>query len=204
MEIIHMLDFLNTRRITIVLHMKSLTKRDLLQFCRARLQIIRSLNSFIFSTNKNTSLAKIKSLINKNFYLSHGQMVFNKEIHKFPIIPHLTKFNKNFIYIGDSLKSIHPVAGQGWNLGVKDIQTLHKLIDQYSIESELFNSIYYSRRIVESFAYLGFTSLINMLYENQNNINSKLIKLGYKGLQNIRAIRGLFIKQAMGRLNLVD
>lgn len=161
-------------------------------------------STFIFSTNKNTSLAKIKSLINKNFYLSHGQMVFNKEIHKFPIIPHLTKFNKNFIYIGDSLKSIHPVAGQGWNLGVKDIQTLHKLIDQYSIESELFNSIYYSRRIVESFAYLGFTSLINMLYENQNNINSKLIKLGYKGLQNIRAIRGLFIKQAMGRLNLVD
>ena len=74
-------------------------------------------------------------------------------------------------------------------MSIKDIQTLHKLIDQYSIESELFNSIYYSRRIVESFAYLGFTSMINMLYENQNNLNSKLIKYGYQGLQNVSSIR---------------
>ncbi len=161
-------------------------------------------STFIFSTKKNTSVVKIKSLINRNFYLSHGQMEFNDKIYKFPVIPHLTKFNKNFIYIGDTLKSIHPVAGQGWNLGVKDIQTLHKLIDQHSLESELFNSIFYSRRIVENFAYLGFTSLINTLYENQNNFNSRLIKLGYQGLQNISVIRGLFIKQAMGRLNLVD
>ena len=167
-----------------------------------------SLNSkkstFIFSTNKNTSFVKIKALINKHFYLSHGQMSFDKELYKFPVIPHLTKFNKNFIFIGDTLKSIHPVAGQGWNLGVKDIQTLHKLIDQHKFEGEIFNYIYYSRRVVESFAYLGFTSLINMLYENQNNVNSKLIKLGYQGLQNISALRKLFIKQAMGKLNLID
>ena len=35
-----------------------------------------------------------------------------------------------------ALKSIHPVAGQGWNLGIKDIQTLCKLLDQYSIEEK--------------------------------------------------------------------
>tara|TARA_B100000242_G_scaffold290157_1_gene261123 strand:+ start:519 stop:1640 length:1122 start_codon:yes stop_codon:yes gene_type:complete len=161
-------------------------------------------STFIFSTNKNTSFVKIKSLINKSFYLSHGEMSFDKEMFTFPVIPYLTKFNKNFIYIGDTLKSIHPVAGQGWNLGIKDIQTLHKLIDQHTFESEIFNRIYYSRRMVESFAYLGFTSMINMLYENQNNLNSKLIKYGYQGLQNVSSIRKLFIKQAMGRLNLVD
>ncbi len=131
-------------------------------------------------------------------------MSFDKEMFTFPVIPYLTKFNKNFIYIGDTLKSIHPVAGQGWNLGIKDIQTLHKLIDHHTFESEIFNRIYYSRRMVESFAYLGFTSLINMLYENQNNLNSKLIKFGYQVLQNVSSIRKLFIKQAMGRLNLVD
>ena len=142
-------------------------------------------------------------MIKKNFSLSHGQIFFEKKIHKFPITPHLTKYNKNFIYIGDSLKSVHPVAGQGWNLGVKDIQTLNKVLDQYSLDSKRFNSIFYSRRMMETSLYFGFTSLINFLYENQNNLNENLIKSGYRGLQNISFIRDLFIKQAMGRFNLV-
>ena len=36
-----------------------------------------------------------------------------------------------------AFKSIHPVAGQGWNLGIKDIQTLCKLLDQYSLEEKI-------------------------------------------------------------------
>ena len=142
-------------------------------------------------------------MIKKNFSLSHGQIFFEKKIHKFPITPHLTKYNKNFIYIGDSLKSVHPVAGQGWNLGIKDIQTLNKVLDQYSLDSKRFNSIFYSRRMMETSLYFGFTSLINFLYENQNTFNENLIKLGYRGLQNFSFIRDLFIKQAMGRFNLI-
>ena len=160
-------------------------------------------STFIYSTNYSTTYPKIQSMIKKNFSLSHGQIFFEKKIHKFPITPHLTKYNKNFIYIGDSLKSVHPVAGQGWNLGVKDIQTLNKVLDQYSLDSKRFNSIFYSRRMMETSLYFGFTSLINFLYENQNTFNENLIKLGYRGLQNFSFVRDLFIKQAMGRFNLV-
>ena len=131
------------------------------------------------------------------------QIIFDNKIQRFPVIPHLTKYNERYIYIGDSLKSIHPVAGQGWNLGVKDIQTLSTLLDQYPMESKIFNSIYYSRRIFESSIYFGFTSLVNLLYENQNPFNESLIKVGYNSLQNFGLLRDLFIKQAMGRLNLV-
>ena len=46
-------------------------------------------------------------------------MIFDNSMYKYPVIPHLKKYNKDFIYIGDFLRSIHPVAGQGWNLGVK-------------------------------------------------------------------------------------
>ena len=159
-------------------------------------------STFIYSSNFDTSTKKIQSLIYKYFSSSHGQITFEKKIYKFPITPHLTKYNKNYIYIGDSLKSIHPVAGQGWNLGVKDIQFLTKLVDQYPLENEIFNSIFYSRRIIEGCAYFGFTSLINFLYENQSKLNTNFIRIGYKGLKNLNIIRKLFIKQAMGRLNL--
>ena len=160
-------------------------------------------STFIYSTRVNTTNAKIKKIIMNSFYKSHGPIIFDKKIQKFPIIPHLIKYNQNFIYIGDSLKSIHPVAGQGWNLGVKDIQTLADLIVQYPLESKFFNSIYYSRRITESTLYFGFTFLINYLYENQSTLNNNLIKFGFQGLQKSSFLRNLFIKQAMGRINLV-
>ena len=160
-------------------------------------------STFIYSTNKDISYKKIQTMINKKFQLTHGQLAFDKNVYKFPIIPHLKKYNKSYIYIGDSLKSIHPVAGQGWNLGIKDIQTLVKLLDQYPLESEVFNSIFYSRSRSESFVYFGFTSLINYLYENQNPFKSSLIKIGYQGLKRFNLIRELFIKQAMGRFNLI-
>ena len=166
--------------------------------------INRRKSTFIFSTNKNISNTKLHSMIKKNLHLTHGHLKFDKSINKFPITPHLKKFEKDFIFIGDSLRSIHPVAGQGWNLGIKDIQTLCKLTEQYQIESKFFNSIYYSRRIFDSTIYLGFTSLINFLYENQNPINRIFIKAGYEGLRNLKFVRELFIKQAMGRFNLID
>ena len=52
--------------------------------------------------------------------------------------------------------------------------------------------------------YLGFTSIINSLYENQNTINRSIIKVGYVGLNNFKIFKDLFIKQAMGKINLID
>ena len=136
-------------------------------------------STFIYSSKRKISKLQLQKLLNQKFSKSHGKIIFSDAISKFPINPHLTKNNDNFIYIGDSLKSIHPVAGQGWNLGVKDIQTLCKLLDQYSIENKNFNSFFYSRRVIESSIYLSFTSILNFLYESKNSYNLKFIKIGF-------------------------
>ena len=160
-------------------------------------------STFIYSSKKHISFSNLKLLIKKNFRHTHGKLYFERSIYKFPISPHLRKHNENFIYTGDSLKSIHPVAGQGWNLGIKDIQKLIMLCNTYSLDDKVFNSIYYSNRFFESSIYFGFTSLLNFLYENRNPINKKIIKSGYLSLINLKFVRDLFIKQAMGRKNLI-
>ena len=58
--------------------------------------------------------------------------------------------------------------------------------------------------MLESSLYLGFTSFINFVYENQNPINRSIVKAGYAGLSNFKILNKLFIKQAMGRTNLID
>ena len=161
-------------------------------------------STFIYSSKQNINKFQLHKLINNKVSKSHGKLIFDNQISKFPIIPHLTKNNHNFIYIGDSLKSIHPVAGQGWNLGIKDIQTLCKLLDQHHIGIKNFNSIYYSRRITESIIYLSFTSVLNFLFETKSSLNTNIIKTGFKGLKNIKLVRDIFIRQAMGRANLID
>ena len=161
-------------------------------------------STFIYSSKQKIDKIKLQKLIKTKITRSHGKLTFDHLIQKFPIIPHLVKKNDKFIYIGDSLKSIHPVAGQGWNLGVKDIQTLCKIIDQYSIDYKKFNSIYYSRRMFESIIYFSFTSLLNFFYESNSDLNNKIIKVGYNALINFKFVRDVFIKQAMGRFNLTD
>jgi len=161
-------------------------------------------STFIYSSKEKINSTQLQKLINKKIADSHGKLTINRLISKFPITPHLIGKNEKYIYVGDSLKSIHPVAGQGWNLGVKDIQTLCKLLDQYSIEDKKFNSIFYSRRMIESSIYLSFTSILNFLYENQISLNKDIIKLGYNILKNFKFLRDIFIKQAMGRFNLTD
>ena len=161
-------------------------------------------STYIYSSKHRISNLDLKKFIKKHFYKSHGKLSFDKNIYRYPITVKINKNISNFILLGDALKSIHPVAGQGWNLGVKDIQTLCNLTDKFSLNDDLINKIYYSRRTVESFIYLSFTSSLTSLYENINPYKKNIIRLGYQALVNLKSLRDLFIKHAMGRSNLID
>ena len=164
----------------------------------------KKVSTFIYSSNKISSYKKIKILINKNFNSSHGKLSFYKKYYQFEILPHLSKPQSyNFFLIGDALRSIHPVAGQGWNLGIKDIQQLMTLLGTHDLNSQNLIKTFYNYRSIESFGYLSFTNILNSLYENQNPLTKFLINFGFKSLSSSQYLRSIFIKQAMGRLNLI-
>ena len=161
-------------------------------------------STFIYSSKKNSSHLQIQNLIRRNFSSSHGLIKFKSNIFEYNILPHISKekFN-NFILLGDTLRSIHPVAGQGWNLGIKDIQSLILLLKENGISDPNLLKKYYGKRTLENFSYLSFTSLINNLYENQNLFTNSVIKIGFEVLKRSELLRKTFIKQAMGRLKLI-
>lgn len=161
-------------------------------------------STFIFSTKKNLSKHKLKRILSLHFNNSHGSINLLPEISNFDLAPHISKtLNDNTILIGDTMRSIHPVAGQGWNLGIKDIQTLCSLLETWEVDDPKLNNLYHSRRIIESTAYLTFTSLINSLYDHENFFSRNAIKFGYQSLLNIGALRNRFVKQAMGETSLI-
>ena len=164
----------------------------------------KNLSTFILSSQKKFNEFSLRKILINNFKSSHGQISFKNKSFQFQLDPHISKSHQNkHILLGDTLRSIHPVAGQGWNLGVRDIQSFCETLDQYSLGHKNFNDFYYSKRILENVSYLTFTSLLTFLYDNQSKFNLSIIKLAFTSLNNFHLLRNLFIKQAMGRFKLV-
>ena len=164
----------------------------------------KKMSTFIYSTNIRMNLNSLSKLIKRNFELSHGQIILNKSFSIFPITPHLSQsINKNLLLIGDTFHSIHPVAGQGWNLGIKDIQELIKCLDKFGIDNDSFDEFYSSKRTIENFGYLTLTSLINYLYEKNSLLSKMFIKSSFYTLNNLPILKKAFIGQAMGKINLI-
>ena len=73
-------------------------------------------NNIISILNEKTqgSVGEIKKIITKQ---------------TFPLKAHLNSkfFENRIIYLGDSAHSFHPIAGQGWNLGMQDVESVYNL-----------------------------------------------------------------------------
>jgi len=79
----------------------------------------------------------------------------------------LEEFPKNrMVVIGNSAQTMHPVAGQGFNTGIRDAYDLSKLINESEpsqVGSECFINQYYALRKSETKKTLFFTdSLVNI------------------------------------------
>ena len=103
----------------------------------ALLPISESKLSLIWSMNKNFKKYSPKELevliIKKINHLFKNKIKFNlTPINSFPINFRFKKkiFNKNIGGIGESIYNFYPVAGQGFNLILRDIENLHKNINR--------------------------------------------------------------------------
>ena len=100
----------------------------ILPFSKKMFSVVWSVSALYFNKEnkflKKILNSKIRSLFNnikiKNIY----------KIQSFPIKLNLkTKyFKKNILILGDGLHAVHPMAGQGFNLVLRDIKKLSELI----------------------------------------------------------------------------
>ncbi len=141
------------------------------------------LQSKLFTSLKKEKLCKLKNNINYKQY-----SITNFGTSNFFELKSLnlrTYYHKNILAFGDLLHRLHPLAGQGFNMTIRDIQDLNNLIDL-----KLKNGLELDSSICEDFQnttrhknYL-FSSGIDFIYEffnletkMNNNIISKSVRL---------------------------
>jgi 2-octaprenyl-6-methoxyphenol hydroxylase len=109
-------------------------------------------------------------------------------------------YKDNILAFGDLIHKVHPLAGQGFNMSLRDIKLLSKLIDEkINIGLDLDSSICHEfQKNIKDKNYI-FSSSIDWIYELFNferKINTKLISKTINIFGKNKSIKSLFKKFA--------
>ena len=111
-----------------------------------------------------------------------------------------TYYYKNVLAFGDLLHKIHPLAGQGFNMSIRDIKVLLNIIDfKISLGLNLDNSVCVEFENQNKHRNLIFSNGIDFIYELfqiENKINQNIISRSIKLLANNRISNKFFVKLA--------
>lgn len=105
--------------------------------------------------------------------------------------------------IGDAAHVIHPIAGQGWNLGVRDIAALAELIvDAHRLGLDLGSASLLRRyerwRRLDSLTLAAVTDGLNRLFANELPPLRLARDLGLAAVNRAPALKRFFMRHAMG------
>ena len=106
--------------------------------------------------------------------------------------------------IGDAAHGIHPIAGQGLNLGFRDVAALSGLlIEAHRVGQDLGDPEllrrYQAARRPANLAMLAATDLLDRLFSNDNPALRLARDLGIAGVHRLPRLRLAFMRTAMGR-----
>jgi 2-octaprenyl-6-methoxyphenol hydroxylase len=148
----------------------------------------------------------------KNFFLSilaeyagsrHGKFIESSQRFKYPLQLSTSKqiYSHRSLVVGNAAQTLHPIAGQGFNLGLRDVQTLVDLLKTHPKESLgdwHFTNAYGQHRQSDRNLIIGATDALVHCFSNHYwpmvlGRNAGLLAMNKLGL-----IKQQFARRAMG------
>jgi len=113
------------------------------------------------------------------------------------------------VIIGNAAHQLHPVAGQGFNLGLRDVMQLAANLtavaqNQQDIGSSEVLSAYTQARLKDHARVIGFTDSVVKIFSNDWLAIAAARNLGLAVLDHIPPAKAALAKQAMGLTNWID
>jgi 2-octaprenyl-6-methoxyphenol hydroxylase len=134
---------------------------------------------YFLSLSKDDLLKEVKKRAGKYF----KNAKFAEDLQSYPLNLIYSKNNvaPRTIIIGDAAHGIHPLTGQGFNLAVRDVKELVRLISDNRFKEEKignsdFINEFYKNRKLDIFSIIFLTHNINRVFTSKN----PLIKFGRK------------------------
>lgn len=107
------------------------------------------------------------------------------------------------VLVGDAAHGIHPIAGQGYNLGVRDIAALVEVLadsKRLGLDIGAADTLerYAQWRRTDNFAMVAGTDLLVWLFSNDSKPLRLARDLGLAAVNRVPALRRFFVRHAMG------
>jgi len=204
----------NQTALSFELKVKSEIQKQAFQFflkesILAVLPIREGLVSIVWSCNSNF-FTKLNGLDDKSIENELSQIIGNyyrdiKIVSKkesFPLFMNSVEsiFKDRVLLVGDSAHFIHPMAGQGLNLGIRDIISLEKIIDRKNyLDIGLRGFLRkYERARKEDVSQMGFLTLgLNWIFSRKSSIVTGVIEKGMGVLDKSKFLKQQLIKKAI-------
>ncbi|WP_341764082.1 FAD-dependent monooxygenase [Candidatus Tisiphia endosymbiont of Beris chalybata] len=148
----------------------------------------------------NLSKEQLEYLVNKNCGNSLGIIQIDSEISTFPLKARVSNkyFYNRIVLVADSAHLIHPLAGQGLNQGIKDIDTLTQLIFDREIHQETLAQ-YHKLRQEDNFIMYMITENLNSIFSNHSKALWYLRRLGFVTIDKVQFVKNFILQYAMGK-----
>jgi 2-octaprenyl-6-methoxyphenol hydroxylase len=113
--------------------------------------------------------------------------------------------DRRLALVGDAARAIHPIAGQGWNLALRDVAALAELIvDARRLGLDPGGAFVLARyerwRRFDSLALIGITDGLNRLFANDLLPLRLARELGLGAVERMPPLKRFFMRHAMGLL----
>lgn len=108
----------------------------------------------------------------------------------------LKPYIENLLVLGNAAHTMHPVAGQGLNLSIRDIAYLTTILEknQYSIDKDIFKE-YFENRVKEMKSFMKLTHFLVKGFSNDYVGINKIRSLSLFMLDNQKLIKDNFINK---------
>ena len=153
----------------------------------AFLPLSNNQTSIVFSNNSTKSIDKLSLLQIINKYNHHYKIKKISEVEsvgiKFLVLREY--FFKNILSFGDLIHKVHPLAGQGFNMTIRDIKSLSNILDENiklgiddgEIIAEKFQKINKHINFMYGFGIDAINSFFKFDSKLQNNLSRPIFKI---------------------------
>ena len=163
--------------------------------------IVWSCNSQFYKKINSFDERSIEDELNLTIGDFYKDIKVVSKIESFPLTMNRVEsfFKDRVLLVGDAAHFIHPLAGQGLNLGIRDIITLEKIIDKKGYADIGLKGFLrkYERARKEDVVQMGFLTLgLNWIFSNKSSILSRIVGKGMSMLDKSKLLKKQLIKKA--------